>query len=62
MEKDQRWMKVIGEVGNGVHPSIEIGMEYLSMHGDGMLSILELKVRMEVGKGRREIERNGVCV
>ena len=32
MEEDERWMKMIGEVGNGMHLSIQLEVEYPSKH------------------------------
>ncbi|KAJ7389597.1 hypothetical protein OS493_030283 [Desmophyllum pertusum] len=44
--------KLVQSIGNSIHPSIELEVDYPSEHGDGKLPILDLKVWVE--KRRRE--------
>ena len=52
VEVDKRCMLLVQLVGNSIHPSIELEVDYPSQHGDGKLPILDLKVWVE--KRRRE--------
>lgn len=56
---DRRCMTMLQQLGNRIHPSIQLEVDYLSHHGDGRLPILGLKVWVE----RRMTKGGcGVCV
>ncbi|PFX15321.1 Transposon Ty3-G Gag-Pol polyprotein [Stylophora pistillata] len=44
---DERTMTLIKQIGNDIHPSIQLEIDYPSKHQDGKLPILDLKVWME---------------
>ena len=46
---DEMWMKEVRSMGNQIHPSIQLEIDYPSKHGDGRMPILDLKVW--IGKG-----------
>ena len=48
---DERTMTLIKQIGNDIHPSIQLEIDYPSKHQDGKLPILDLKVWMETTKG-----------
>ena len=41
---DARTMNIIEQVGNDIHPSIKLEIDYPSKHQDGKLPVLDLKV------------------
>ena len=47
MEADARTMEFIKEVGNSIHYSIQIEVDYPSKHNDGKMPILDLKCWIE---------------
>ena len=47
MEADRRCMLLVQSIGNSIHSSIELEVDYPSRHGDGKLPILDLKVWVE---------------
>ena len=51
---DERTMMLIKQVGNDIHPSIQLEVDYPSKHQDGKLPILDLRVWMETKE--KEIE------
>ena len=55
MSADKRTMNLIKQVGDDIHPSIRLEIDYPSKHEDGKLPILDLKVWVE----DREKEEQG---
>lgn len=47
IETDRRSMLLVQSIGNSVHKSIELEVDYPSRHRDGKLPILDLKVWVE---------------
>ena len=47
VEADRRCMLLVQSIGNSIHSSIELEVDYPSRHGDGKLPILDLKVWLE---------------
>ena len=41
---DERTMRIVQDVGNDIHPSIRLEIDYLSKHDDGKMSLLDLKI------------------
>ncbi|KAJ7323144.1 hypothetical protein OS493_032147 [Desmophyllum pertusum] len=54
LKADKRCMLLVQSIGNSIHPSIELEVDYPSQHGDGKLPILDLKVWV----GREEKKRD----
>ena len=54
VEADRRCMLLVQSIGNSIHSSIELEVDYPSQHGDRKLPILDLKVWLE--KKNREVE------
>ena len=44
IKADKRCMALVQKIGNSIHPSIELEVDYPSGHEDGKLPILDLKV------------------
>ena len=53
VSSDERTMALIKKVGNGIHSSIQLEVDYPSKHQDGKLPIIDLKVWAE-SQGRRK--------
>ena len=53
---DEQCMALLKEIGNDIHKSIQIEVDYPSKHTDGKLPILDLKVWVE----KKKIVRDGV--
>ena len=51
---NERKMMLIKLIGNDVHPSIQLELDYPSKHQDGKLPILDLKVWMETKEKETE--------
>jgi len=52
-EKDERTMKIIKQIGDSIHPSIQLEVDYPSNNEDRKLRILDLKVWIErIGEQR----------
>ena len=51
---DERTMAFIKRVGNDIHPSIQLEVDYPSKHQDGKLPILDLKVWVESRETKTE--------
>jgi len=51
---DERTMAFIKRVGNDIHPSIQLEVDYPSKHQDGKLPILDLKVWVESREKKTE--------
>ena len=47
LKPDNRCMQLFQSIGNSIHPSIRLEVDYPSRHVDGKLPILDLKVWME---------------
>ena len=47
VNSDQRTMLLIKQIGDDIHPSIELEVDYPSKHRDQKLPILDLKVWLE---------------
>ena len=57
IRRDERTMKFIKQVGNDIHPSIQLEVDYPSNHdGDSKLPILDMKVWVETAKRQCEVE------
>ncbi|KAL9963292.1 hypothetical protein ACROYT_G032477 [Oculina patagonica] len=54
VEADRRCMFLVQSIGNSIHSSIKLEVDYPSQHRDGKLPILDLKVWVE--KKNREVE------
>ncbi|PFX34698.1 hypothetical protein AWC38_SpisGene381 [Stylophora pistillata] len=60
IEADKRCMNLVQKIGNSIHPSISLEVDYSSQHADGKLPILDLKVWVEsrrvqgVGEGENK--------
>ena len=52
---DKRTMEVIREIGNSIHPSIQLEVDYPSNHEDGKMPILDLKVWVQEIDGLHRI-------
>ena len=58
---DKRCMNLVQKIGNSIHPSISLEVDYPSQHVDGKIPILDLKVWVElrriqsVGEGGNEV-------
>ena len=61
IEADKRCMNLVQKIGNSIHPSISLEVDYPSQHVDGKLPILDLKVWVEsrrvqgVGEGENKV-------
>ena len=53
--KDEMCMELLKEVGNGIHKSIQIEVDYTSRHQDNLMPILDLKVWIH----RKNVIMNG---
>ena len=53
--KDEMCMELLREVGNRIHKSIQIEVDYPSRHGDNLMPILDLKVWI----ARKNVIMNG---
>ena len=53
--KDEMCMELLKEVGNGIHKSIQIEVDYPSRHEDNLMPILDLKVWID----RKNVIMNG---
>ena len=63
IKADKRCMALVQKIGNSIHPSIELEVDYPSRHEDGKLPILDLKVWVEMKRGQDEREEeDGVSV
>ena len=62
VSSDERTMVLIKQVGNDIHPSIQLEVDYPSKHQDGKLPILDLKVWVESRKKKREGQVGKVSV
>ena len=51
---DKRTMLLFMAVGNSIHPSIQLEVDYPSQHGDGKLPVLDLKMWVEENEKNRE--------
>ena len=51
---DERIMRLIKQIGNDIHPSIQLAVDYPSKHQDGKLPILDLKVWIETKEKETE--------
>ena len=47
VSSDERTMALVKQVGNDIHPSIQLEVDYPSKHQDGKLPVLDLKVWVE---------------
>ena len=48
IKADKRCMNLVQKIGNSIHPSISLEVDYPSQHVDGKLPILDLKVWVEL--------------
>ena len=55
MSADERTMMIVKEIGDDIHPSIRLDVDYPSKHQDNKIPILDMKVWVET----REREHNG---
>ena len=61
IQADKRCMNLVQKIGNSIHPSISLEVDYPSQHVDGKLPIFDLKVWVElrqiqsVGEGGGEV-------
>ena len=62
VSSDERTMALIKQVGNDIHPSIQLEVDYPSTHQDGKLPILDLKVWVESREKKTEREVGKVSV
>ena len=53
LEPDQRMHALFQLIGNSIHPSIRLEVDYLSRHENGKLPILHLHVKVWIEKRRR---------
>ena len=66
-EEDALYMGIIQEVGNTIHPSIQLERDCPSLHEDKKLPILDIKVWVEKQTGRENVKddennrENGKC-
>ena len=44
IEADEKIMKKIKDIGNGIHPSIQLEVDYPSKHKDGKMPMLDVKI------------------
>ena len=51
---DERTMMLIKQIGNDIHPSTQLEVDYPSKHHDGKLPILDLKVWIETKEKETE--------
>ena len=52
---DERTMKVIQSVASYIHPSIKLTNDYPSIHEDGKVPMLDVKMWIETVEGRRVV-------
>ena len=62
IKADRRCMALIQKIGNSIHSSIELEVDYPSQHEDGKLPILDLKVWVETRRQSGREEEDGVSV
>ena len=55
VESDKRTMLVVKEIGNSIHPSIQLEIDYPSNHPDKKMPSLDLKVWIETRDGETKI-------
>ena len=55
MAGDKRTMMVVKEIGNSIHPSIQLEIDYPSNHSDKKMPSLDLKVWVETKEGETRI-------
>ena len=48
---DRRMMEIVRDIGNSIHPSIQLEVDYPSNYKDGKMPLLDLKVRAQEGDG-----------
>ncbi|PFX24331.1 hypothetical protein AWC38_SpisGene11044 [Stylophora pistillata] len=60
LKPDNRCMQLFQSIGNSIHPSIRLEVDYPSRHVDGKLPILDLKVWIE--KRRRVVSKRSSTV
>ena len=57
IKADKRCTNLVQKIGNSIHPSISLGVDYPSQHVDGKLPILDLRVELRqiqsVGEGKK---------
>ena len=53
-ERDERTMKKLQEIGNGIHPSIQVTIDFPSNNANGRMPVLDTEHWMD------EVEENGV--
>ena len=46
---DRKTMKVVRDIGNSIHPSIQLEVDYPSNYEDGKIPLLDLKVWIQEG-------------
>ena len=49
----RRTMKVVRDIGNSIHPSIQLGVDYPSNYEDGKMPLLDLKIWVQEGDDPR---------
>ena len=62
VSSDERTMALIKQVGNDIHPSIQLEVDYPSKHQDGKLPVLDLKVWVESREKKTERQVGKVSV
>jgi len=62
VSSDERTMALIKQVGNDIHPSIQLEVDYPSKHQDGKLLLLDLKVWVESREKKTEGQVGKVSV
>ena len=62
IEADRRCMALEQKIGNSIHSSIELEVDYLSQHEDGKLPTLDLKVWVETRRQSGREEEDGLSV
>ena len=51
-----RWtVEIVRDIGNSIHPSIQLEVDYPSNYVDGKMSLLDLKVWVQEGDGSSRI-------
>ena len=64
VKADRRCMALVQKIGNSIHPSIQLEVDFPSKHDDDKLPILDLKVWVEMrrqqDRGEEESEENVV--
>ena len=57
-EDDELYIGIVRDVGNGIHPSIQLEMDCPSLHDDQKLPLLDIKVWIEKEQPGRENEES----